>query len=98
MHTAFSTARGAAAPPTKKAFNQRLCSQAFIERNCHTPPHAPARTLTDLLTTALMATVPKIGSGTFYKRRLYVACSLGVPFLTLPTMGSYSKVLSFGGS
>ena len=66
--------------------------------SCHAPPRAPDRALTDLFTTALMATLPKIGSGTFFKRRLYVACSLGVPFLTLPKRGIYSNDLSFGGS
>ena len=34
----------------------------------------------------------------FFKRCLYMACLLGVPFLTLLKMGIYSKVLSFGGS
>ena len=53
--------------------------------------------LTGVLTTPDGVTLPKIGSGTFFKRRLYVACLLGVPFLTLLKMGIYGKVLSFGG-
>jgi hypothetical protein len=42
--------------------------------------------------------LPKIGSGTFFKRLLYVVCLLGVPFLTLLKMGIYGKILSCGGS
>jgi hypothetical protein len=62
----------------------RVALSAARVSDIYTPPHtAPGRADRCFDYPRWDNTFPKIGSGTFFKRRLDMACLLSVPFLTL---------------